>query len=387
MIACGKKEEPIIITPGVVDAKLTEGLQTGAVDLFKQAVRTEDAAKNVVISPLGIQYAVGMAANGASGATLDEMMKLFGTTSDQLKNVNSNLKGLKTNLIGSSKDYTLGISNGIFFDPFKYQMAAQYKANLTEAYNPKFQELNFAQEDASLKTINDWVATSTEQRIKKVLENIQENEFMFLINALYMKATWVNPFAPEATFEVDFTDSKSETHRVQLMNQRKDIAYYKTEDEKAIVMPLGEGKLEAIFILPQKSNVIDYIGQLDNGKLKKMIANAVAQDLMIGLPKTEMLLNYDLKQIMKDMGIETAFSDSADFTKMGTASNKILLTRALHDVFLKMDEKGIEGAAVTTIGVGVTSMPEYVGFDKPFVMVVYDKTTGTYVFMGKIEKP
>ena len=109
--------------------------------------------------------------------------------------------------------------------------------------------------------------------------------------------------------------------------------------------------------------------------------------MIIGLPKLELLLNYDLKEILKDMGVTTAFSDNADFTKMGTASNNILLTRAIHDVFMKMDEKGIEGVAVTTIGVGVTSMPEYVGFEKPFVMAVYDKTTGTYLFLGKIEKP
>ena len=61
-------------------------------------------------------------------------------------------------------------------------------------------------------------------------------------------------------------------------------------------------------------NVIDYIGQLDNGKLKKMIANAVAQDLMIGLPRQKCSLIMILTDL-KDMGIKTAFSDSADFQK------------------------------------------------------------------------
>jgi serine protease inhibitor len=54
---------------------------------------------------------------------------------------------------------------------------------------------------------------------------------------------------------------------------------------------------------------------------------------------------------------------------------------------MKVDEKGMEGAAVTTIGVGTTSMPPSIYFDRPYMMVVRDRATGTYLFMGKIEDP
>ena len=373
--------------PGILNEKLSDGLQQGAIDIFKQSVKTESSDKNVIISPLSIQYAVGMAANGASGNTLDEIMKIFGTSSDKLQEVNSNLKAIKEKVAGNSKDYTLGIANAVFYDASKYQMAGNYENILNADYAAKLQQLNFGNVSESLKNINNWVAANTEQRIQKVLEEIQDNEFMFLINALYMKASWDKPFVAEATRNIDFKDSKELTHVVSLMNQRDNISYYKTEDEKAIVLPMAGNKLEAIFILPQKLNVIDYISTINNEGIKKISSSAKVQDLMIGLPKTELSLKYDLKPILENMGVKTAFTQQADFTKMGVASNKILLTRALHDVFFKMDEKGIEGAAVTTIGVGVTSMPEYVEFNKPFVMIIKDTATGTYLFMGKVEKP
>ena len=390
VISCNTAKDNIDLNPGTpskFDGKLTEGLQNGAVEIFKQAVKTEASDKNVIISPLSVQYAVGMAANGASGNTLEEMMKLFGTSSDKLKEVNSNLKAIKEKIVAAGKDYTVGIANGVFFDGSKYQMAGNFENILMNDYSAKLQQLNFNKTDESLKAINGWVAANTEQRIQKVLEEIQDNEFMFLINALYMKASWDKPFETEGTRNVTFKDSKDAAHSISLMTQRSDISYYKTEEEKAIVMPLSGDKLEALFILPQKLNVIDYIGTLSTTGVQKMITNAAKQDLMIGVPKTELTLKYDLKPILQDLGVKTAFSEAADFTKMGVASNTILLTRALHDVFFKMDEKGIEGAAVTTIGVGVTSLPEYVEFSKPFVMIIKDKETGAYLFMGKVEKP
>jgi serine protease inhibitor len=100
-----------------------------------------------------------------------------------------------------------------------------------------------------------------------------------------------------------------------------------------------------------------------------------------------MKMHYDLKNILQKMGITDPFNERAKFETMGTASGKILLTRAIHDVFMKVDEKGMEGAAVTTIGVGTTSMPPSIYFDRPYMMVVRDRATGTYLFMGKIEDP
>jgi len=388
-VACESAKDALKdpITPGIVNGKLTGGLQSGAVELFKQSVRTVPSDQNVIISPLSIQYAFGMAANGASGQTLDEIMRVMGATPDQLKDVNSNLKGLKEALAGSSKDYNLGLANGVFYDISKFQMSSSYESTLNDVYQARLQQLNFNDVERSVESINAWVASNTEQRIRKVLDGIQDNEFMFLINALYMKASWDKPFPVETTFDSKFKTSDESERNIQLMNQRDYISYYGSDDEKAIVMPLSGGKLEALFVLPGKLNVISYINTLSKDHIEKMYANAVAKDLMLGLPKTELLLKYDLKAIMQDMGIRTPFSDAADFTKMGVADGKIVLTRALHDVFMKMDEKGIEGAAVTTIGVGTTSMPEYVGFGRPFVMIVRDKATGAYLFMGKIEDP
>jgi serine protease inhibitor len=52
-----------------------------------------------------------------------------------------------------------------------------------------------------------------------------------------------------------------------------------------------------------------------------------------------------------------------------------------------MDEKGVEGAAVTSIGFGVNSIPPTFMFNQPFVLVLRHVATNTLVFMGYIADP
>lgn len=378
---------PSATKEGIYNKEMTKDLQDGAVDLFKQTVKMGAPNKNIVISPLSIQYAFGMAASGAKGETQDQILKILGGSPGHLKDINSNLMSIQTKIASQDKDYYLTVSNGLFYDDTKFDMSGSYSKAVKDMYQAKIKKLDFKNVNESVKTINDWVAENTQQRISKVIDNIQSEEFMFLINALYMKASWDQPFEPTLTQNSKFTTSNKVEKEVPMMRQRANIAYLSNDDVKAIVMPMGGGKLEALFVMPLRTDVYNYTSAITSSGLDKMYAEAQVRDIEIGLPKVEMKQHYDLKDILSKMGVTLPFSKRADFTAMGTATGNILLTRALHDVFMKMDEKGMEGAGVTTIGVGTTSMPEYVGFDHPYLMIVRDKATGTYLFMGKVEDP
>ena len=85
------------------------------------------------------------------------------------------------------------------------------------------------------------------------------------------------------------------------------------------------------------------------------------------------------------MGIDTAFTEMADFDKMLGEKN-LQLTDVLHKTYINVDEKGTEAAAVTAAMAGATSMPPEpvsVKFDKPFTYVIMDNTTKDILFMGE----
>ena len=71
------------------------------------------------------------------------------------------------------------------------------------------------------------------------------------------------------------------------------------------------------------------------------------------MPKFSIDFSDDMKELMKDFGIETVFSPEKDLSPMvGEINNKdIEISEINHKVKFDVDENGIEGAAVTAVGV------------------------------------
>jgi serpin B len=52
-----------------------------------------------------------------------------------------------------------------------------------------------------------------------------------------------------------------------------------------------------------------------------------------------------------------------------------------------VNEEGTEAAAVTSVGVGLTSAPQTINIDRPFLFALREKLSGTILFMGVIRHP
>jgi serine protease inhibitor len=109
---------------------------------------------------------------------------------------------------------------------------------------------------------------------------------------------------------------------------------------------------------------------------------------MVFFPKLKLTYDNDLINTLKTLGVQDAFSAQlADFTDLGTASNNIFINQIKHKAVLEIDEKGAEGAAVTSIGFGVTSAPPTFWFNRPFVLVLRHIPTNTLIFTGYVANP
>lgn len=61
--------------------------------------------------------------------------------------------------------------------------------------------------------------------------------------------------------------------------------------------------------------------------------------------------------------------------------------QALHKAVLNLDEKGTEAAGATFMEAIPMSIPQEIYFNRPFVMVIYDKVTKAPLFVGKVVNP
>lgn len=117
-----------------------------------------------------------------------------------------------------------------------------------------------------------------------------------------------------------------------------------------------------------------------------MQTDMVSGDFDIGLPKFTLSYGVKLNNALSALGMPTAFTDGADFTKIN-AKGGLTLSLLKQDTFVAVDEKGTEAAAVTTGVITVTSAPVPILCNCPFLCIIHEKTSGTILFFGKIADP
>ncbi|HCI54774.1 MAG TPA: hypothetical protein DFI01_02490 [Bacteroidales bacterium] len=74
----------------------------------------------------------------------------------------------------------------------------------------------------------------------------------------------------------------------------------------------------------------------------------------------------------------------------GISDASIYVDFVKQNTFVEVDEVGTEAAAVTTIGINVTSLPpqpQQFVIDKSFIFAIRERTTNTLLFIGQVMTP
>jgi serpin B len=150
-------------------------------------------------------------------------------------------------------------------------------------------------------------------------------------------------------------------------------------------MPYGNKAFSMTIILPSENKTTaDVLTNLTLENWKNTLNKLVVQQVMLSMPRFKVENKFTLNEVLKNMGMNLAFTDKADFSNI--SSINLMISKVLHKTYITVDEEGTEAAAVTSIEFTTTSMPNYPIFtvNKPFVFVIREKSTGVILFIGKI---
>lgn len=375
---------------GDVPKSFTEATDDFAFNLLKTTNASEPAEDNIFISPLSVHIALGMLLNGADGTTAQEINKVLGLGGMDIQQANRFYASLLTNLPKADAKVNLNIANSIWYRN-TFPVESSFISTLQNAFLAEATPLNF--DDPTAKNvINNWVNTKTQNRIPKIIEQINPDDVMFLINAVYFKGDWKYQFSTEATQEWLFNLPNTSTKKVQMMNMQAELAYNQRSNYAAVVLPYSKGNFNLTLILPSADQSLSsFINGFTEAEWKNLQNSLTSiRKVNVGLPKFTLEYDIALNNILQSMGIKEAFSNQANLTKI-SKQGRLYVNSVRHKTFLQIDEKGTEAAGVTSIGVGVTSVnpntPPTIIFDRPFLMILSEKQSNTILFMGKITNP
>jgi serpin B len=240
------------------------------------------------------------------------------------------------------------------------------------------------------------VNKKTEGKIDKIVEEIGPDLVLFLINAIYFKGQWQVEFKKENTKPDVFRLAGGEQKKLPMMSQSGSYNYYKGKDFQSVALPYGKGGVSMYVFLPDEQTDLNRFEQQltsENWDMWMKSFRVTPGDLM--LPRFKVEWESELIETLQAIGMAEAFDPRrANFSQMAelNSSNKLYISQVKHKTFGEVNEEGTEAAAVTSVGVSVTSAQEprerfVMKVDRPFFFAIRDNLTGVVLFMGSITNP
>lgn len=354
---------------------------------FLNAVN-DTASTDYVVSPLSMQFLLGMILNGAKGETETEICNVLGYGAGEVDAVNEFCKSMLDQLPGLDKKTKLSIANAIFVDA-GYSLNNNYKTVVGRDYLAEVSNLDFSKTKESTDHINKWCSDNTGGMIPKVLEEVSPRMLAYLLNAIYFKSEWKAKFKKELTQETAFTGEDGNKSKLPMMKNQAHYLYTEIDILRAVDLPYGNGAYSMTVVMPQQGKKLpDVLKELEKRDWKALKASMDSCNVNLWLPKFETRFHIKLNDLLSDMGMPTSFTGAADFSAMSPDAAHLSFVQ--QDAVLKVDEEGAEAAVVSSAGMeknsaGPESPFKYIVFhaDSPFLYVISESETGAILFAGR----
>ena len=340
--------------------------------LFREA----RGAESTVMSPLSVTFALGMLNNGATGPTRDEINTLLGESDADV--VNGFCRKLISQTATLDPLTQLSLSNAVFLSQGN-ELRPAFAATARDSYDAELQVRDFY-DGQTLDAINDWAATKTGHMVEQVLspEEFKPYAVCYLLNALSFKGQWTSKFDDGMTQKYAF-DYQNKT--AMMMHQQNQFLYAETSDYQSIILPYGNRAYQMTIFLPQQGILFDdMLATLDANSWQQPKYDVYNVDVL--LPRFETATELPLTDIMKQLGIHYAFSDTCGFNEL--CQDLVYIDMMKQSAKIQVDEEGTTAAAVTTVELNKWGIDErYFWADRPFLYVISEQSTGAIVFMGQ----
>ncbi|XP_067324245.1 alpha-1-antiproteinase-like [Anolis sagrei] len=356
---------------------------------FYCQVSLGEARNNILFSPLSISTALSMLLLGAKHRTQSQLLSglSFNQTEISGQEICEGFNNSLHLLNDPSNEIELNLGNALFIDE-EMKPLKKFVHDAKHFYNSDISHTNFKNSEQAEEQINYYIEKKTNGQFVDVIRGLETDVSMVLVNYMFMKAYWKNPFSFKNTREDYFFVDEQTTVRVPMMFSN---ALYKTYNDTDLSCQLVEipykGTTSALFILPEPGKMKQVEDALEKGILLKWLHSVEEQRINLHLPRFTIHAKYVLRGLLRRMGITDIFTDEADLSGI-TGKPELKVSKAVHQVHLSVHENGTEAAAAATFDETVSnSLSPIIIFNRPFVLIISESRSNSILFMGRIINP
>lgn len=355
------------------------------VPLFQNALKKAKNDENVLISPMSAWTVLCMVEAGANGETKQQMQEVLAITEGDYLTYAKKF----TFLLPEKDNCKVHMANGIWYKNVPSLHVNDYFLQYNKtffdaaAYKAPFDK-------NTLDTINDWVSKNTNGMIPSILKEINPEDVLYLVNALSFDAKWSTIYNETQIARDIFTTENGEEKVVAVMNCKENV-YLEDENTTGFMKYYGDGQYAFVALLPKEGmTMADYVESLTAEKVRNLFQNKLSTPVSTMLPKFSVDYEFNMNDILIQMGMTDAFSDSeADFTKMATSdAGNIYISSVDQKCFIAVDEYGTKAGAATAVAMQNKALSlqavKVVSLNRPFVYLIVECDNFEPLFMGTI---
>ena len=220
--------------------------------------------------------------------------------------------------------------------------------------------------DEAAAAVNEWVADETEGFIDRITDGFAEETVVVLANTMYLKASW------EAVFErVDtpgtFTLADGTAVETEYMRHDGSLPLVWGADFVAVELPYEGEELGLVIVQP--TDLAAFEKKMSAGRLREIAKSLGIRNISLTVPTWSTKTSLDALEPLHRLGLPRTYDfgtmvDPAALARFG--GGRLEIDEILHVARIEVDEEGTTAAAATSIGITVTSVPEFVAIDGPF---------------------
>ena len=322
---------------------------------------------NLLVSPLGLCYALNMLNAGADGATQRQINRFLGRKilADRL---------CRTMLLAD----------------------AATKDGQAKAQNDKVTTLIVDNRVDVGRGID--LLPAFEERMKvcyfAAIEEGKEAQKIILSNTLRFDGVWKEAFDSSQTQVSLFTTAEGKQQKVPLMSGRFKLDYTETNDYQLVKIPYNGGFNLYVLLPKTREKLEPIVSKLDVTTWQQALKQMQMADVSLWFPRLSTAKKNDMISVLKNLGVRDAFDmQLANLSKM--TLGQAYVSGGKQEVQIDFNEQRTEAEAKTTMEVAVLCATEepkkkeiqrrFVRCDHPFFYVVTNRF-GAICFIGEVQQ-
>lgn len=333
--------------------------------------------KSFIYSPLSLEVALSMTAEGSAGETRQQFQKILALPNSEIYK-KLNVKHAQYDFVSAQKVWVQK----------DYPVLAPFEKTLKDDYQSTLEKADFKTKHAEIiPVINKWVEEKTKNKIKELIPANGLNSLtrFVLVNAVYFKAKWLSEFDANLTEQEDFNISATSKIKVPTMFKNfHRLKYFEEKDFASIILPYQGDDISFVVFLPKKVGA-----EFDKNFLKNILAVKESdyndQEVDVSLPKFKTEFTTEVEADLQKSGLTLPFDKiKADFSLMSAVvktnpEENLYISKIFHKAFVEVGEKGTEAAAASAVVMDAlgaampTKKPKVFKADHPFMYFIRQK--------------